>query len=743
MSTGAKWLERIIFGGLLLTPFVPLIVANSLFFPYITGKAFAFRILIEVLFALYLIAALGNPALRLRWRLSEGRRDYLLILAAAFLLVLILATIFGVDAYRSFWSNYERMDGLISYLHLAAYFWLLVAVLRSESAWRWFWHFSVGVSVIVVVMAIAEFGRLAGTSTSAVRLAGAFGNPIYLAVYMLVQAFVTAWLALRSRLRSQQLVYGLIIVGQLWTLYHTATRSALLGLAAGVLVAVAALAIFGRQYRRARRLAAVALLVLLALGGGLWFGRDSRLVQSQPVLARLTNISLQDATTRHRLLNWGMAGKGFRERPLLGWGPENYPTVFNQYYNPRLYDAEQWFDRTHNIFLDWLVSAGFLGLLGYLSLFAVAFWYLWRRSSVFDLTERCLFTGLFVAYLFHNLFVFDNLTSYLLFFALLGYLHFRATGGDLSTTAPASAGAGANPTVSSRRQLLFAAGVVLLLMVGLYSLNFQPLRANRLLLRALASQSTLERLGWFEKVAAYRTFGTIEMGEQLLSDASSIVRASEVPAVLKSQVVTAVKKELDAQLAETPDHLRLQLFYGAFLRAAGEPAAALPHLEKARALSPTKQTILFELVFTYNQLNDKAKALAAAKTAYELLPEFIEAKRIYALALAQAGERAEAEKLLQELNAATPEAGVTDAEINTYAAAGRYDKVLELWQKRVAQKPDDPQYRFSLAAAYLYNDRRAEAVAELREALRLEPRLKEQAEKLIAEIESGGNPLKK
>ena len=68
-------------------------------------------------------------------------------------------------------------------------------------------------------------------------------------------------------------------------------------------------------------------------------------------------------------------------------------------------------------------------------------------------------------------------------------------------------------------------------MVGLYSLNFQPLRANRLLLRALASQSTLERLGWFEKVAAYRTFGTIEMGEQLLSDASSIVRASEVPAV--------------------------------------------------------------------------------------------------------------------------------------------------------------------------------------------------------------------
>ena len=37
-----------------IIPFIPLYVANSMFFPFITGKAFAFRILVEIIFALWL-----------------------------------------------------------------------------------------------------------------------------------------------------------------------------------------------------------------------------------------------------------------------------------------------------------------------------------------------------------------------------------------------------------------------------------------------------------------------------------------------------------------------------------------------------------------------------------------------------------------------------------------------------------------------------------------------------------------
>ena len=45
MTTAVRY---VVLGALFLIPFIPLYVANSLFFPFITGKGFAFRILVEV-----------------------------------------------------------------------------------------------------------------------------------------------------------------------------------------------------------------------------------------------------------------------------------------------------------------------------------------------------------------------------------------------------------------------------------------------------------------------------------------------------------------------------------------------------------------------------------------------------------------------------------------------------------------------------------------------------------------------
>ena len=104
-----------------------------------------------------------------------------------------------------------------------------------------------------------------------------------------------------------------------------------------------------------------------------------------------------------------MAIKGFKERPILGWGQENFNIVFNKHYNP-LMDQEQWFDRTHNIILDWLIAAGILGALSYLSLFVAVLVLIWRRGT-FTFVEKSILTGLFAAYFFHNMFVFDNLAD--------------------------------------------------------------------------------------------------------------------------------------------------------------------------------------------------------------------------------------------------------------------------------------------------------------------------------------------
>lgn len=107
-----------------------------------------------------------------------------------------------------------------------------------------------------------------------------------------------------------------------------------------------------------------------------------------------------------------MAWQGVRERPVLGWGLDNFHYVFAEKYDPAMYAQEQWFDRSHNVFMDWLVSAGVLGLIAYLSLFAIAIYMLWRISpESMTFSSKAVIIGGLVAYLGHNIFVFDNLSS--------------------------------------------------------------------------------------------------------------------------------------------------------------------------------------------------------------------------------------------------------------------------------------------------------------------------------------------
>ncbi len=57
-------LKYTIWFGLYLTLLIPFFVANSMYFPYISGKAFAFRIIVEIIFGLWLILILKDKSFR-------------------------------------------------------------------------------------------------------------------------------------------------------------------------------------------------------------------------------------------------------------------------------------------------------------------------------------------------------------------------------------------------------------------------------------------------------------------------------------------------------------------------------------------------------------------------------------------------------------------------------------------------------------------------------------------------------
>ena len=181
-------LKYIILAGLFAMPFVPLIVSSSLFFPFITGKAFVFRFLVEIVFATWLVLAIRDESYRPKF-------SWILGAILTFLIVMGLADIFAQNPFKAFWSNYERMEGYITLLHLGAYFVVMGSVLKTQELWNKLLATSLVASAI---MAIYSFLQLAGKITinqGGVRVDGTLGNAGYLGIYMVFHIFFAALLS--------------------------------------------------------------------------------------------------------------------------------------------------------------------------------------------------------------------------------------------------------------------------------------------------------------------------------------------------------------------------------------------------------------------------------------------------------------------------------------------------------------------------------------------------------------------
>ncbi|MFA6254128.1 MAG: O-antigen ligase family protein [Candidatus Paceibacterota bacterium] len=632
--------------GLFVMPFLPLLISTSAFFPFITGKNFVFRVIAEIVFALWLILALRDKNY---W----PRKSYILFAVLALLAATGLATIFSENPYRSFWSNYERMGGLVSLLHLGAYFIVLISVLKKKAEWFWLANTALVANWLIVIYSLLQLAGKIEIHQGGVRLDATLGNATYLAVYLLFNIFISAYLFSSIKNIGIRVLYGLTILVDLFLLYHTATRGTILGLLVG-LVIFAAAAVF-RGSRVQKKWAAGVVVIILILAGGFLLVKDASFVRTSPVLSRFASISLTETTTQSRFLIWNMSWQGFKEHPVLGWGPENYSIVFSKYYVPAMWRQEPWFDRSHNVFFDWLIDAGLLGLLAYLSIFVSALYYLWqsKRASIFNLTEKAILTGLLAGYFFHNIFVFDNLISYLYFFAVIAFVHFGVTKENNEEEIKVKNNYQANKkNLSSAGQIttgvnVASVAVIVVLLVSLYYVDYKPWHVSRELIVAIHPQTSVEQsLAAFQRIFQQNTFGSSEAREQLVNKVLNVLNDPKVSNELKGQFVKLTEEQIKIQLTNFNRDARSYLYFGSFMSAIGNSEQGIDYLLKAQALSPKKQQIYFELIGVYVRMQNAPKALALAKEAYDLDPAYPEARKIYALVLLMTNQNKTAQEIL-------------------------------------------------------------------------------------------------
>ena len=703
--------------GIFFVPFIPFIVPSTMFFPFITGKNFTFRILVEILFGLYAVLAIRDVSFRPRF-------SWLLGAFGIFLVVIGIADLFGENPYKSFWSNFERMEGYITFLHLFGYFLILSAVLNTVKLWERLFQTSLFASVVMSFYGVLQlvnpekFPVHQGES----RIDAALGNSSYLAIYLVFHIFLALFLLLRRKENLWlRITYVAVMVLEMFVLYRTETRGAILGLIGGVALMMLILAVFERENKKLRKISVGVLVAIVAFVGLFIAIKDTPFIKNQPVINRFA-LSASDIAQNSRFLVWGMALEGFKERPIFGWGQEGFNFVFNKYYNPKMYAQEQWFDRTHNVIMDWLVAGGILGLLSYLSLYLMSLFCIWRKGE-FTFKERAVFTGMFAAYFFHNVFVFDNVVSLLMFGMFLAYFHSHAT---------RTKGAIVKRSFSMPVKMVLNTVSIVVVVAVIYFANWNPIQANLTLIKAVQAASQPDQaLLQYKKALQYGSFGNQEIREQVMQYTINLRNTQGVSDAVKGEYLQLVVAEMEKMIAQAPNDTRHHLFYGTVLDAFGKTKEAEAELTKALSLTPRKQTAIFQLANHYLVSGNTEKAFTLLEQAYTEEPRYREAKVMYVLAAIYANKPQVVAELFKD--------GLIgdDRLIRVYIEKKEFEKAIAIAKQKIVENPGDGNSALTLAAVYYEAGQKQNAIAVIQKIIDENPGFKDQGEAYIKEIREG------
>jgi len=282
--------------------------------------------------------------------------------------------------------------------------------------------------------------------------------------------------------------------------------------------------------------------------------------------------------------------------------------------------------------------------------------------------------------------------------------------------------------------------LVVVTMVGsLYFFNWQGFMTGRALIAGLNSAPAAS-VAAFEQAASYDTLGRQEVAEQTVHTATQFVRRQDIDIEVKQEIFSLAEREIQQEISRAPNDARLRLFLGSLYDQYGLFEQAGESFEKALELSPEKQRIWYQLAFNRLNLKQYDEAQELLRRAYELEESSNTSKIYYALGSYYAGDIELGDSLLEQVS----NKGAIIHErllVNAFAELGLYDRLLFIWQARVAESPNDPQARLSLAATYLKIGAGEQAIFEIERVMELDPNFSAQGQFLIDEIRAGRNPV--
>lgn len=426
--------------GLVLLLLSPLWVTQDTFFPFIVGKALYARFIIELTLLLWVGLVLID-------RSYLPRRSLVLWLFAIWVGTSLLAAVLGVSFTRSFFSNFERMMGVWDLIHWLAVVLIASTVLRTYGSWKNLFNWNLGVAVVLGV--IAMFQSLGwdwlpflpsivwlDSTSPAGRVSSTIGNPSFFGAYMLVSIFISFALLLQSFVRNEaeddaadqspekskrhplwlQRSFWIVAAGiSTYAMFESGTRGAIIafGLTVALILPATALIWANRSTVKPILLGSAGVLVVFLAGflllqvAGLSPGNN---LSGTGLMDRIFTTRTDDGSLGPRIYSWEASWHAFTDRPLFGWGPENYSSAFQKHVDVEYFGITgENLDQAHAKPIEEFVTKGLIGGVAYLVLWAAILYALIkRRTNRKHEVFAYVLLGALLGYFIQGLLLFDT-----------------------------------------------------------------------------------------------------------------------------------------------------------------------------------------------------------------------------------------------------------------------------------------------------------------------------------------------
>lgn len=730
IKTNQNKIYLLLLTGFFLASVLPLLNLGPWFSPPDWGKTIVFRTILSIIIFIFLCQILYKKQFSIKTSLPF----WMLISLFG---VYLFATIFSLDPSFSLWGSPYRSGGFVNFAFYIV-FSILAFIIIKKSSWGKIWNFNLLIGVLISVIAVFQhYSIFPQVFIFSVRPVSTIGGPTFLASYLLLLSFLSLSFGIITKNIGKKIFYFTSFLLFIFvSIILTQCRAVFLGLFSGLFW-------FIFFYSKKMFLMRLLTLFFLFLGiFGFYFLKNHPGTYSHETLTgitidRILSISNGDAS---RLSAWKISLSALKNRPILGYGPENFSIGFEKNYDPALpsvtKDWGSWWDRAHNFIFDISVTAGIPALIIYLALFGTLFLKLQKLKKLCP-EEKIIAHGIqatFIAYLTANLFNFDTFSAYLVSFLMIGYSFFL-----ISENIPEKIF-----SFNTKGKYMIISVFFSVLILFIWNFNIKPFQINTQIniSKYLAENNNCEQaIERMEKaLGAGKTFLDPYLRQKYVSYLT-ICSTPEKDFEFTQKGYQLMKESV----AEQPYYTRNWIVLGRITNAliAKEKNFEIKeklknetnsYFGKAQELSPKHQEIFIEWAKTDFLTGDYQGAKEKAQKCIDLNSQTGDCWWLMALSNIYLDSLKDAQENLDVAASMGYNINSKDSLfqlINAYNEVKNYKKISEIYQQLINNYPNNASYHASLASTYKELEEYKKARDEALKTLELAPDWKESVEEFL------------